>query len=134
MSEGKKADQIQTCDQCGNHCPVDALQCGKGYKYFGMEDTGCNDEHSRGRGHHHHRDGLAGLIQRCGRFVHHTDEEEEILFQALTEEERAALQELLGKLDAGWRARSGEEAFSRGHHPDRSQDGGRRHKHEGQDK
>lgn len=125
MSKEMKDSQMKICPQCDNDCPADALRCGKGRGFFGVEE----ENHS-----HKESGGLAGLLQRCGRFAHHTDEEEEILFQALTEEEKAVLRALLGKLDAGWRTQFGEEMFSHGHHHGHSHDGGHRRKHEGQDK
>lgn len=125
MSEEMKNSQMQICSQCGNHCPADALQCGKGRRFFGLEE----ENHS-----HKESGGLTSLFQRCGHFVHHAGEEEEILFQALTEEEKAVLQALLGKLDTSWRAQFGEEAFSHGHHHNHSHGGERHHKHEGHDK
>lgn len=117
MSKATKNSQMKICPQCNNHCPADALQCGKGRKFFGVK-----------KGNHSHREpgSLASLLQRCGRLVRHTDVEEELLFQVLTAEEKAALQTLLGKLDTGWRAQFGEEAFRHGHH--------HRHKHKGQGK
>ena len=125
MSGEMKNSQMKICPQCDNHCPADALQCGKGRRFFGVEEE-----------NHNHREsgGLTSLLQRCGRLVHHTDLEEETLFQVLTEEEKAVLQELLGKLDTGWRAQFGEEAFRHGHHHSYTHDGERRHNHEGRDK
>lgn len=124
MSKAFKDNQMQTCPQCDNHCPADALQCGKGRKYFGAEDTG----HEHGHGCRRHRDGLGGLLQRCGRFVRHSELENAELFQALTDEEKAALQVTLEKLTADWKTRWGEEGSDRGHHHGRDGEG-RRHKH-----
>lgn len=115
MNGETKNSQMKICPQCDNHCPADALQCGRGRRFFGVE----KESHSHGES-----GSLTSLLQRCGRFAHHTDEEETILFQALTEEEKAVLQGLLEKLDAGWRAQFGEEVLSHGHH----------HKHEGHGK
>ena len=52
MSDEMKNDQVQTCPQCDNHCPVDALRCGKGRKFFGVE--GEDHDHAHDHGHHHH--------------------------------------------------------------------------------
>lgn len=112
MMEEKNGGQARTCPQCENHCPADGLKCGKGRKYFGVEDGG---GHGREHGHGRHRDGLAGLLHRCGRFVRHTELEEDELFQALTEEEKTDLQAALEKLAADWTARCGEESFGHGH-------------------
>lgn len=125
MNEEMKNSQMKICLQCDNHCPADALKCGKGRRFFGVEE----ENHS-----HRESGSLASLLQRCGRLVHHTDVEEELLFQALTAEEKAALQTLLGKLDTGWRAQFGEEALSHGHHHSHTHDGEPRHRHEGQGK
>lgn len=125
MSKEMKNSQMKICPQCDNHCPADALQCGKGRRFFGMEE----ENHSR-----RESDSLTSLLQRCGHFVHHTDEEEEILFRVLTEEEKKVLQELLEKLDIGWRTQFGEKVFSHGHHHNHSHDGEHHHKHEGQAK
>lgn len=35
MDEARKTEQPQTCPQCDNHCPVDALKCG--HKHEGRE-------------------------------------------------------------------------------------------------
>lgn len=118
MNEAINHNQAQTCPQCDNHCPADALQCGRGRKYFGTADDGHGHDHSHdGHGHGHPKSGLAGLLHQCGRFVHHTELEEGELFQALTDEEKASLQALLEKLAADWRGRCGEESFGgHGHH------------------
>ena len=135
MDEAMKNDQAQTCPQCGNHCPVDALQCGKGRRYFGVTDEGHGHKHDHDHGHKHGhaKDGLAGLLHQCGRFAHHAELEETELFQALTDEEKATLQALLEKLAANWKERCGEEGF--GHHGHHGHDGKKHHhKHEGHDK
>ena len=106
MDEAMKSNQVQTCPQCDNHCPVNALKCGRGRKYFGVADGG--SEHGHGHGHGgcgHPKAGLAGLLHQCGRFVRHADMEEAELFQALTSEEKDTLQALLNKLSANWSQR-----------------------------
>ena len=55
MNEAMENNRVQTCSQCDNHCPADALQCGRGRRYFGVADGG--HEHGHGHGHHEHRDG-----------------------------------------------------------------------------
>lgn len=58
MNKAMNHSQVQTCPQCGSHCPADALLCGRGRKYFGAADDG-HDGHSHdghghgGHGHHH---------------------------------------------------------------------------------
>lgn len=92
MDETMKNDQVQTCPQCDNHCPIDALQCGRGRKYFGMtegnHEHGHEHNHGGHCGHGHLKSGLAGLFHQCGRFACHADTEEAELFQALTDEEK----------------------------------------------
>ena len=128
MNEAMGNNPAQTCPQCDNHCPVDALQCGRGRKYFGVADDG--HEHSHGRSHP--KSGLTGLLHRCGRYACHADMGEDELFQALSDEEKATLQTLLEKLAANWQERCGEEGFDRGchghHHGHKD---GKHHKHEG---
>lgn len=62
MDRSMENGQIQICPQCENHCPVDALRCGKGRKYFG-----CGHRH----GPDLDRDDLAGKFERCGRLISH---------------------------------------------------------------
>ncbi len=119
MSEAMNAGQAQTCPQCDNHCSSDALQCGRGRKYFGVTDIGHDHDHHHGHGCGHHKDGLAGLLHQCGRFVRHAELGEDDLFRILSGEEKAALQALLEKLAEDWRERCGGESFTRcghGHH------------------
>ena len=136
----------QFCHQCDNHCPVDALQCGRGRKYFGVtdgdHDHGYDGEHMHEHSHDHGRgcvhkqlDGLAGLLHQSGRFVHHADLEDGELFQVLSDEEKATLQALLEKLSADWQTRFGGETAKCCHHGHHDQDGKRhQHKHEGHNK
>lgn len=142
MSEELKNDQMQTCPQCDNHCPVDALQCGRGRSYFGVTGGEDDHEHNHKHGHGHEHGccghgrpsgGLAGLLHQCGRFVRHAEMEETELFQALTNEEKATLQALLEKLAANWKERDGGEGFGHGCHHGHG-DGKHHHKHEGHDK
>lgn len=143
MSEIEKKNQMQTCPQCDNHCPVDALQCGRGRKYFGAAD-GAQDqayehehgEHGHGHGGHGHaKSGLAGLFHRCGHFMHHAQIEETELFQALTDEEKATLQALLEKLSADWQNRfGGNDSGRSGHGHHGHGDEGHHHVHERQEK
>lgn len=83
----------QKCPQCENQCPREALQCGKGRRYFGIEP----EEKTA-------PDSLLGLLRQCGHTLHHAGggREESELFQMLSEAERAELQSLLQKVMAGW--------------------------------
>lgn len=60
MSEQIEKEQAQVCPMCGNHCPANALQCGRGRKYFGAADIhGQDPGHGHGGHlHHGHRDGM----------------------------------------------------------------------------
>lgn len=153
MSEIQKNNSVQTCPQCDNHCPADALQCGKGRKYFGAADENREQGHD-GHGEHRHahnghahgqeygkhgqehgrggrsKSGLAGLFHRCGHFLHHTDLEETELFCALTDEEKATLGTLLEKLSADWQTRFGGDHAGRGGHGHHGPDG-EQHPHHG---
>lgn len=137
MSLSADRSQMLNCPRCGNHCPVSALKCGKGRKYFGVENEVSVDrrehkhdcehkhehecrqdhehkhkhEHKHGHKHDHPQGELSCLLHRCGRFVRHAGLEEDELFQALTDEERVALKAALEKLSAGWQAQYGEEAL-----------------------
>ena len=134
MNEAVTNNQTQTCPQCDNHCPVDALMCGRGRKYFGVVDGGNEHDHGHG-GCGHPKAGLAGLLHQCGRFARHTDMEEAELFQALTGEEKDTLQALLEKLTTDWRERCGEEDFGHCGHGHHSHDSEKHHhKHEGHGK
>ncbi len=132
MDHSMENNREQTCPQCDNHCPVDALQCGKGRKYFGVTEAGHDHDHGHGCGHRQ-MGGLSGLLHRCGRFVRHAELEEDELFQALTGEEKATLQALLDKLSGDWQARFGGESMGCCHHG-HSDYGEHRHKHGGHDK
>ena len=87
MSKSMDHTLAQTCPQCDNHCPVDALQCGRGRKYFGVADDihehhhgykdhdGATVESIRGaRFHdtHKSRNDLAGKLEHCGRLLSHS--------------------------------------------------------------
>ncbi len=133
MDQAMENNREQTCPQCDNHCPVDALQCGRGRKYFGVTEAGHDHDHGHGCGRK--MGGLSGLLHRCGRFVRHAELEEDELFQALTDAEKATLQTLLEKLATDWQARFGEESMDCCHHGHHGHDGEKHcHKHEGHDK
>ena len=96
------------CPQCENHCPADALKCGRGRKYFGAEDAG----------HMPDPDSLLGLMRQCGHILHHSSsqKEEQELFKMLDESERSTLQALLQKVRRGWQEdMDGSAAEHRGH-------------------
>ena len=45
----------QFCEQCENHCPINALKCGRGRRFFGLEPQE-GGEHE----HRHRHDGESG--------------------------------------------------------------------------
>ncbi len=110
MKQETESRQGQRCPQCSNHCPANAPRCGKGRKYFGLEDK--KKDKKRGR----KRSGsLCRQLHRCGRFAKRAEVEDDILFQALTGEEKAVLQELLDKLTASWQVQFGKDALKGKH-------------------
>ena len=95
----------QYCNQCENHCPVDALKCGRGRRAFGQESEAQPNEHRRGeghgRGHHEPLPGVLGQLQQCGHRLHHSGAPENAL-STLTPAEQAQLSALLTKLLNSW--------------------------------
>lgn len=115
-------EKITNCNQCPNHCPADALQCGKGRHYFeqlenpdaaaadGEEHRGHGEGHGHREGHHGKSDDLYGLMRACGHYLHHSHSggkhqdgsERNHLFAALDETEQETLKGLLKKLTDSW--------------------------------
>ena len=96
----------QFCPKCDNHCPVSALNCGKGRRYFGM-DSEERGEHGGERGGLPHRKpetGCIGMLRQCGHILHHGQPEGVDLLSSLSDGERAELERLLGKLMADWQS------------------------------
>lgn len=91
----------RVCDQCGNHCPEDALQCGRGRRYFGMQPP----PDSEGRHGHPLPEGPVGLLRQCGHLLHHGGVGGGDLLKALSAEEQAELERLLTVLLADWKTR-----------------------------
>lgn len=94
----------QHCNQCENHCPVDALRCNRGRVYFGQE-TGKPQMPA----------GPLGLLQKCGFVLHHGEIRQDEALSALTREEQAELERLLSVLLADWEKRM-PEGIPRHHH------------------
>lgn len=97
---------VQHCTQCDNNCPIDALKCGRGRRFFGIEEK--IDTNS-----------LTGLMKKCGHALHHSGGamDEAKLFQALSEEEQNTLKTLLQKVSASWDellGAGGEHSHERG--------------------
>lgn len=89
------------CPQCENHCSVDALRCGKGAKYFGIQ--------------HQERDissmtideRILVLLRRCGHHLHHNaghDTNDAALVDILTAEEKTSLEVILQKCLRHWQS------------------------------
>lgn len=109
----------KVCPMCPNHCPVDALKCGRGRAHFGSAETAAApSEPQREEGRHdrsgrgdHRRHGMSGghlrestakdtdptitLLRQCGYLLYHG--EGEGLLSCLSDLERAQLQALLRK-------------------------------------
>ena len=100
------------CPCCPNHCPADALRCGRGRAHFAHNDAEPREEHAHHEGISHHghpmqeMDPALALIRQCGHFLHHMDpgSDPARLMSALTAEERATLQSLLQKCLDSWQA------------------------------
>lgn len=88
----------QFCDQCENQCPEEDLQCGRGHRRFGKEPQ-------RGPGRREIPEGPIGTLMRCGHILHMGDVEGEDLLSALSADEQAELDRMLGVLLADWKER-----------------------------
>lgn len=97
------------CPQCENHCPVDALKCGKGREFFGIEKSERNMPDP---------DSLLGLMRQCGHILHHSggQKEEQELFSMLDEHEKSTLQVLLQKVHKGWQESMNSSGAEHGRH------------------
>lgn len=94
----------QYCDQCENQCPIDALQCGRGRRHFGLEqENSGREEHDRKM-----PSGALGLLMQCGHVLHHGGVEDAGL-SALNDQERVELERLLTVLLTDWKNRKGTE-------------------------
>lgn len=45
---------VRHCTQCENHCPENALKCGRGRKLFGVTEGAEGEEHRDHGDHPHH--------------------------------------------------------------------------------
>ena len=65
------------CPCCPNHCPADALRCGRGRAHFAQNGAEPREEHAHHEGiaHHGHpmqeMDPALALLRQCGHFLHH---------------------------------------------------------------
>lgn len=85
------------CPCCGNHCPKDDLQCGRGKRYFGeTAQSPAKDGHAHGAPFENgDEEPAVTMLRRCGHLLHHGGADN--LLDPLTEEEKRTLCELLGK-------------------------------------
>lgn len=91
-------EQEQNCPGCGNRCPQDDLQCGRGKRYFGSEGEPRQERREHGA---EGGDEIVNMVRKCGHFLHHSGKTE-IAVRSLTTEERSRLLELLGKCYTEW--------------------------------
>lgn len=91
----------KTCPQCENHCSADALKCGKGEKYFGVQhqekDISSMTPEER----------ILILLRKCGHHLHHNvghDTDAAALVNMLTTEEKTSLEEILQKCLQHWKS------------------------------
>lgn len=89
----------KTCPQCENHCPADALKCGRGMNYFGVQrrERDINSMSTEER--------LLVLLRGCGHHLHHNAEHDtnaDALVGMLTAEEKASLEAILQKCLQHW--------------------------------
>ena len=99
------------CNQCGNHCHKEFLQCNRGRRYFGLEPVAHSPAGEE------ERSGPLGAMMECGKLLRHGGLEGDLL-APLSGEEREELERLLDKLLADWRTRApaGEHGHGHGHH------------------
>lgn len=133
-------DIQKQCPCCENHCTSDALQCGRGRRYFqeGQERKESPAHAHEHRGKHHHDMGamdtdekLAKLMRHCGHILWHQSgnkqgqrrilsllEKQGVMTQKELQKEldiqSGSLSEVLGKLEKkGWIERRQNEADKR---------------------
>lgn len=104
--------QNENCPGCGRHCPADALHCGRGREYFGIQIP-------EGENGHHRRmpvkdnpdaplsEQVLGAMRGCGHFLHHSvghgnSADSEALLAVLSEEEKKQLLAMLKKCLNSW--------------------------------
>ena len=93
----------QRCNQCGNECPVDALKCGKGRRYFGQETA---EDRKSGKDHGCKlEDGPIGLLRQCGHILHHSGICGEDALSALNPADQQELNRMLEILLQDWKTR-----------------------------
>ena len=96
-------ENLEFCDQCDNHCPKDALRCGRGRRRFGLEPE------------RKELAGTAGLLQKAGMAAGRVKLEEAELFASLPEEDKAALDRILSSLLEVWKPHIPQHQHGEGH-------------------
>lgn len=101
---------METCPNCGRHCPENDLHCARGVAYFEKNESSSNDmnkdQHGRHdhHGHHQHHNidemDTIGLLRSCGHQLHHGLSDASL--EALSKEEQETLNQLLRKLLKSW--------------------------------
>lgn len=77
------------CPICPNHCPVDALSCGRGRSYFSESSKQPATIEEK----------ILLDLRKCGHFLHHQKGMDfDLLFSELSLDERNHLHELLSKI------------------------------------
>lgn len=94
----------ENCNQCHNHCPADALRCDRGKNYFERLKNG--EEAALPES----ENALVRLLTKCAGVAQHKSQKmrehgknENAMFESLTAEEQARLEELLTKLQTAWK-------------------------------
>ncbi|MBQ9269261.1 MAG: hypothetical protein IJ206_07030 [Oscillospiraceae bacterium] len=113
----------ENCPQCHNQCPADALKCGRGSSYFEALKNGETPDAGPERRKKFESDQpLVRLLVACGRVAEHRSEkmrehgaDEAKMFQCLTGDEQAALQQILEKLEQTWREDHAKHHGDHGH-------------------
>lgn len=108
-------ENLKQCPCCENHCSCDALQCGKGRRYFSAneeQNEGNTKEHNhehrhehKGKYHHEDKDKdeqLRMLMRRCGHVLWHQSggkESQKRILSILSRHEVMTQKELQEELD-----------------------------------
>lgn len=94
----------QHCDLCENQCPIAALQCGRGRRYFGLE----HEDGGKGKPGREMPGGAMGLLTQCGHFLHHSGAGG-VDLSALNSQDQAELERLLDILLTDWKRAASTE-------------------------
>lgn len=89
----------KNCPECENHCPADALKCGRGAKYFGTQHQEKDESTLTAE------ERILSLLRKCGHYLHHNaghDVDAAVLIGMLTGEEKSELEAILQKCLKHW--------------------------------